>query len=221
MRSIKMLGAVILAALASGGVLSSIASAAEAEEQLLSGGLFPTKVEGTIGENKLAGITCTAGTNKGEVTSSRAGTITLDLTGCKALGFPCNSKGDAKEVILTSGTFETVFDALGGPLLPAHLVTLSETTVECTPLVKIVIKGSFLLLFNALTSGTDVTEIAFIVEQEGEGKPTDKSYWIKTNEPSAKKPQLLASTNGLAFAEASVAWKANKTKYSSMMALVF
>jgi|SRR6201994_4765582 len=225
MKSFKALVVALFAVLALGAIVASAASAAEVRALVLSGGKFPVKFEGTSGAGKLesvggSSISCTAGTNKGEITNEKTGTVTFDFTGCKAFGFNCNTTGDATGVVLTTGTFEGVYDSLGTTLLPALFVTLKETTIECTALAKVKVRGTLLLLFSKLTSGTDVTEAEIIVTQS-KGVPTDKKYWKTSEEKTAKEAKLESSFDGGAFEESGEESSSNKVKYSEMVALDF
>jgi hypothetical protein len=131
MKRLKTIGLMLLALLALGAFAASTASAeegllgpAEGEENSGKGGA------GTLETAAKAKITCKAVSVlqvKLLPKSDEHGTADLHFTGCTAFGFPANSLGDVKEVILvyvlflvcllTNLTFHVLIRVLGEKLL--------------------------------------------------------------------------------------------------------
>jgi hypothetical protein len=198
MHRLRIFGGVIVFTLA---FASASASASEPEYVLLSGENFPAKFEGTSGKGlietvKGTDIKCSSGTSKGEITGAKAGTASITFTGCESSGFKCATTGAATGEITISGSTTLVFDSLGEPRA-ALLLSLTETTIECTALVKIKIKSNILLLLSPLDFETTKFEATL---KQTSGKPADNKYWNSAGEEKA--PLLLAAINGGTFEEA-------------------
>jgi hypothetical protein len=168
-----------------------------------------TSGEATLENEKETKVGCTAGKEKGAAETTTEGTVELVFTGCKLKEAKCKTAGAAEGEIKIAGSTTLVFDSLE-PLGVAALLKLTETTFECTALVKITVKGTLLLLITPINSET--TKFEFIVKQS-KGKPTDNKYW---EEGVEKTPSLLTSINGGAFVGAGVESAANKVTTSGM-----
>lgn len=215
-RKIASLALVVVFALC--GLASASALAAEPKVSLLPGEAFPVKFEGTSAKGTLetaAGtqIKCTSGSSSGEITSGTAGTASLKFFGCEALGAKCNTTGGASGEIVTSGTTLLVFDNLT-ELALANLLTVPETTINCTALVTIKVKGTILLLISKINE--ENTKFELLVALVKKGKPADKNYW--TTAPGTEQhPLLLSSINGGAFEESADESAENKITTKKMV----
>jgi hypothetical protein len=215
MHRLKLVGLALIAVLAVGVTTAASAMAALPEVLLLGTEKFPVAFEGTSGKGKLVTvggkeIKCTKGKNSGSVTGAKTGTATLTFEGCESSGFKCNTAGKGAGIVESTGSTTLVFDSLT-TLGVAELLAVNETTIECTSLVKIKVKGNILLLVLPINS--EVTVITFDVSQTG-GKPTDSTYWEGGVE---KHPQLLTSINGGAFEESGDTSEENKATTAKMI----
>jgi len=113
---------------------------------------------GTNGVGKLetvgkVPINCTAGTDKGEVTGAKTGTISSSFTGCNAFGAPANSLGDESGVILVNAPFVLCFIKSGAPLEVGLFIKEINVHIEI-PLVGLLINvtGSVVARITPLNS---------------------------------------------------------------------
>jgi hypothetical protein len=98
---------------------------------------------GTLSANEEPTITCDGPKHvEGTVSAGgTTGTLSLDYTNCRALGFfGCNSSGAASKTIKTGGTFH--FITFGQK--PGVLVTPEHTTIECAGLSSTTVTGNVL-----------------------------------------------------------------------------
>lgn len=155
----------------------------------------PLTIETVKGE----AISCTALSVDGLQSADTNGEVHFHLSGCKALGFDCNTEGDEAEIILILGLFNYVFNALGAGLGVATLFQLSEFTIKCTALVTFRVKGSFMCSEpEPLVS----SEIVRFVCAQTKGVPAEKTYWDDAG--NEQHTQLLVKKNAGAFVEAGV-----------------
>jgi hypothetical protein len=218
LRKIASLALVVVFALCA--FASASALAAEPNVVLLSGETFPVKFEGTSGKGVLetikgTTIKCSSGSSTGEITAAKTGTATITFKGCEALSQKCETTG-AKEKgeIVTSGTTLLVYDNIKtGELGVADLLTVNETTIKCTALVSIKVKGTILLLIKKINE--EGTKFELVVKQTS-GKPEDKNYWTSTT-GTEQHPLLLSSINGGAFEESGDESAENKITTAKMV----
>jgi hypothetical protein len=110
MKRTTMVGLCVTGALAIFSVAATSASAALPEYS----GPFPkpiTSKSGPIVIETVSGVkaTCTRGTNTGEITGPKTGTVTLRLVGCEVLNvLKCNSPGAAPGEIVSSQLSSTL-----------------------------------------------------------------------------------------------------------------
>jgi hypothetical protein len=118
MRPMKLIGAASLAVLVLCAVGVTTASAAAPEFKVTGGGKLPSKFTWSGGlallQTKVVSSSCTGSKATGEITSEKAGTATITLAKCTALGSSCQNNGTPKSGIVTLTT-------------PFDLVWLSET----------------------------------------------------------------------------------------------
>ncbi len=177
---------------------------------------FPITYKGESGETKFEDVAkqafiCKKSKTTGELINETESNIRYDYEECEANGIKCNSPGDAAGVVLIKGDLLLVFDDLG-PLELANLTTILPTAgveVNCGALIKLVIKGTFLVLFFEVKSGVAVKTAKMLLNQNG-GKPEDKTYWEGGVE---KNPKLLTSLNGGVFEESGIGSKEPKVSY--------
>jgi hypothetical protein len=179
---------------------------------------IPINFEGTSGAGTLetlkgTKVSCTKGTNKGKIETPTEGSVELVFTGCTSSGFKCRTVGASEGEIKTSGTTKLVFDSLE-PLGVALLLSVAETTFECTSLVKVKVKGNILLLVTPV--GTETERFEIVVKQS-KGDPTDNKYW--NAEGKEEKPSLLSSINGAAFESSADESAENTIKTSEMVTI--
>ena len=153
MKRFKVLGLTLLAVFALGSVLSATAFALP--ELLGWEGAASWTGKNTAPEPRLesesATITCTAATASGTQETDLKSSFDIHFTGCKVVtgigSFGCNTKGDAKEVILSKGTADNVWDVTQSDT--AGVLFLPEpVTIECTALVKIKVEGHLVCLWK-------------------------------------------------------------------------
>ncbi len=217
MKRTKTLATALLATALLGGLASTSAHAAENPEDSPSGEekAFPIKYTGKSGETKFETVgrnafDCKKSKTSGEYTGGRGGNIKYDFEECAANGTNCNSSGDAAGIILVKGELLLVYDDLS-PLDLAVLTTISpEVEILCGSLLKLKIKGTFLVLFTGITSGTAI-EAAKLVLNQNAGKPEDKKYWENSVEHT---PLLLTSINGGAFEESAIGSKEPEVSFA-------
>ncbi len=109
MTRIRVGGLCIATLLALGTAIADSASAALPEFT----GPFSKTFTSTSGPGRLRAVggkrvLCTAGTNIGEITGPKAGSVTITLTGCTLKKVPCNSPGSAPGEIVTPALTMTV-----------------------------------------------------------------------------------------------------------------
>lgn len=223
MKKFSTIGLALLALLVLGAVSSASALAAEPEALFLEG-KTSTTFTATSGKGHLStvsvpvSIECTKSKSSGKV-ERKTGTLTIDFESCTLLGSKCRSLGDALGTILTGGTTTLVYDSLS-PLLPAILFAPNQVTIECPGVGQtLVVKGNILLLFSALTSGTEVTSAELITTAKN-GKPGDTKYWTSSSGTELH-PLLLTSVNGGTFEESGDESVENKATYAAMVGIDF
>jgi hypothetical protein len=180
MRQIKLLGLALLATFAFAAIAANIAQAEEAGVPLiyLPSGRNPTAREPATFEAESqertkpkletarSTITCEANTARGEFTSGRHGTTTIEFTGCEAIGVKCGSLGDAAGTILVGGPATLVDLEIGGRLVLGVLITLErELHLECPSAgVLILIKRAVIGVFVGLPEPAAGTVTLLLVE---------------------------------------------------------
>jgi hypothetical protein len=156
MKSIRLLGAAIIAVLAL-GVVGVATAAADAE---LGAASLPAKLTSKgVGVSKLksaAGtIECSAHKSSGEFTTQDAGKITITFTGCKSESVACKSTGAAaEEIIVKEAPVSTVSLKSGTELLLGVLIQVTPTLQIKCGILAIEVKGSVLGSFPTVVSGT-------------------------------------------------------------------
>jgi hypothetical protein len=144
-------------------------------------------------------VLCTAATADGVQETDTLGTYHIHFTGCGTSGFKCNTSGDSAGVILTLGGFHYVDDFLSpnvSELGVAILFLPEEVAIECTALVKIKIKGSFLCLILEPLSSKVTHEFHCT---QSSGMQSETHWW---NDSGVQQTSvLLISKNGSAFEE--------------------
>jgi len=170
----------LLAALLIGGPLAASASASLPEFS----GPFPkaftsTGKTATVETVAKLQATCTGASDEGTIETPKTGTAKIRLTGCKALGFECQSKGAKAGEIVTSTLVNTLgyINAqkkevgldLSGPASGAPFAefTCSEYTITVTGSVI----GKLTPLNKALKAGKKVS-LKF-KQSKGKQKPTN------------------------------------------------
>jgi hypothetical protein len=133
------------------------------------------------------------------------GTFHLHFLKCKAtLGgvtANCSTAGDATEIILTLGAFHLVYDVLTPALGVAVLFEPEETTIECSALIKIKFKGTWLCLITPINKKVKTTEkYTVICEESTKGDPKEATYFNDAG--STVTTSLLFSFNGGSFESA-------------------
>jgi hypothetical protein len=231
MKKFCMIGLTLLALLVLGAVSSASALAAEPEALFLTG--TSTTFTATSGKGHLStrgvpiSIECAQSKSSGEV-KAKTGTISIDFELCTLLGKACWSLGDTTDrtaggLILTGGPFKLVYDSLSterAGLLPALLFEPGELHIECEALSELLlVKGSILLLFSSLTSGTEVTS-AELITKVTSGKPADTKYWTSSGGTELH-PLLLTSVSGGTFEESGDESVENKATYAAMVGADF
>jgi hypothetical protein len=204
MKRFKVLGVALVAIFALASVLSATAFAlpellgqAANEEYKGKNTVANPTLETVAGEQ----IICSAATASGKQTNDTTGSFSIDFTGCKAVtgigSFACNSSGDAKEVILSTGTAHYVWDAKPKTDTVGILFLPNETTIECTALVKLKVRGHVLCLISIpLTLAVAHT---FTCAQT-KGKQ-DHTSFFNDEEKEVTGQHLETSKNGGAFEE--------------------
>jgi hypothetical protein len=102
MKRFRMVGLCLIVVIGIPAVISSSASAALPEVS----GPFPKPFKsksGIITVETIHGTkaSCKAGTNTGEITGAKTGTVTLKATGCEAVGLKCTSEGAGEGEIVS------------------------------------------------------------------------------------------------------------------------
>jgi hypothetical protein len=130
----------------------------------------------------------------GELTA--LGTFRADFLNTKRAGVACNSVTDAKEVILTEGSFHVVYTSLS-PLTLGILYLPKAFEVECGALL-IEIKGSVISSFNGIgTEGSELTTASGQLSGT-KGKANIKTYY---NDAGTSLTAKLESNVGAGFVE--------------------
>jgi hypothetical protein len=182
-----------------GGVVSAAASAEELPELLptpAKGQKFESKtpkgVNSTIETSTGSKVACAAATDKGEFTSAKKGTVTIDLTGCKSTKgetkTACNTAGDAKETILfDEAGFQLVDVLLSNILLLGILILIPALLVkiECG-LLKILKLGSVIGVAESLKELQKTKEVTFTLKQT-KGEQGEKTC-MAPKVPCVEKP---------------------------------
>ena len=179
MRQIKLLGLVFAAILALAGIaLSSTASAitilptSEKERKFKGKDDDTSKAEPKLVALKNT-ITCKEASAEGteEANGKPLGLFHIHFLGCKGEegGFlaPCNSLGDAKETILTLGTWHLVYDTLKPEKLVATLFLPETLHLECTFIISTLILVLGELLCLDLEAGSKKISHLFHCHQSG------------------------------------------------------
>jgi hypothetical protein len=103
MYRVRTIGAAIVAVVALSAIASATASAALPEFLPASGKFTSTAGAGTLQIEGGNTITCTEGTNSGEITGAKTATVTITFKGCRIFGFiGAHSSGDVEGTILVS-----------------------------------------------------------------------------------------------------------------------
>jgi hypothetical protein len=110
---------------------------------------------------------CTSYTYKGEMTSGRSGTGTIDFSTCESKGAKCKTEGDASGTILDHGALHVVDIEQAGKLSLAIQANLSEVAnlIFACGVLKIEVKGAIIALASGVTSGVKLKAIKGADEQ--------------------------------------------------------
>jgi len=207
MRRAKFFGLAVLVVFACAAAMSASASALILPLNLPQQATWTGDSEGTSTLQSLGGtITCQKATATGteEISATHSlGTFAIDFKECKEEKnkIACNSKGDAKEIILSTGKWHLVYDKLGAEaestLGVAILFLLEPVTLECTALLKIVITGQVLCLVLEYKSSNVKHNFHCIAKETGSDVATAKEWFNKEDkENNPGTVQLLCSFNG-------------------------
>ena len=192
MKRIKLLGLILIAVFATTAITAT-AAYAENPEILFKKGALPVKLKFTSNEGTLlsekAVIECKKDKGEAELTTSDAGTWTVEFTECTAASgaVKCRSLGDKTGTILTggglkssTGSFKLVTLTLSGGTLSLGAILELPTSllhIECEILL-ILVGGSVIGEFLNITSGVTVfkkgTKTKFDVEA-----PENKQQFTK------------------------------------------
>jgi len=152
MRKVTLLGLALVAVFAFTGLVTSMASAAEAPKVLSA---FPNKFEGTSGKGKLeeegafASIECKKDTNSGSFTGEKSGTLTLKFKECSAVGGKCKTSGAAAGEIASEGSTVPVLISKGDIGI---LIKPAAVTITCTGTLigefTVKVTGTIIILMN-------------------------------------------------------------------------
>jgi hypothetical protein len=204
MRQAKLLGLAFAAVFALAGMaLSSVASGAAIKILPESG--VEKKFTGETDEANpqlvglFATVTCAKATATGteEANGKPLGLFHITFSGCKAkfgVNVPCTGLGEAKEVILTLGTWHLVFDQLKPELLAGMLFLPEPVHFECStvPVTLILVHGELLCLDLEPTS--QKTSHLFHCHQK-EALQLDKVWWDDKGEGKESTSELKCAVN--------------------------
>jgi hypothetical protein len=189
MKHLKILGVALAAAFAFAAMTASSVLALPDVSLTLSGSTFPLHLNVTVLTVKTAlqNETSNALTGEGLL-------LLLLLTGLSSLGSfettflkvtepstgnPCNTEGAASGVVSLKGTFHVVYTQLT-PLTLGELFLPEEVKITCGS-EKIKVKGSSLSSINAVTvgsEGTELTKLGGILSGNGVGTPGLSHYYL-------------------------------------------
>jgi hypothetical protein len=225
MKTFRTFGVVLLV-VASVGVATTAAASAETPKAQFLEGKTSTTFTGTSGKWHLStkgvpvSIECTTGKESGEVKSSGVGTLAVTLEGCTLLGAKALSLGvSVSGKIVFSASFSLAYGSLI-PLFAVFVAVIVEAHIEVPAVGQLLLlKGSLILAFGNLTSGTEVTATHLIATVK-EGKPGATKYWTESGGTESH-PLLLTSVNGGAFEESGFEWAENNVSYASMLGISF
>jgi hypothetical protein len=198
MNRIRIICLALVAVFAMSAIATASASALPLPE---FEGPFPNKFTSTslvstletVGKNK---VTCTADTNKGELTGPKTDLVTVTFTGCETSGIKCNSAGGAAGEIKTNqlasllGYINAATKETGVDLSPA-VAGANVAEFECAG-IKIVVRGSVIGVITPLNKKTKAYTVKF-VQKAGKQKVTKLE--------GGPKDVLETSINGGAFVE--------------------
>jgi hypothetical protein len=221
MSRFRFVGLIALAMTMLAGVLSSAAAAENVQFEVETGKAFPQEFKGKSGLGSLLTvgkktIVCKSdkftGTITGSGTASNTGTAKIDFEECESSGFKCNSftstAKDAAGVILVNVKAAPVWITATGTL--AGILFSPETSggnfaqIECTALVKIVVKGELLCNFSPENTFVKTATIKCREKEEGKSLYTKYSTVLPVSEQTVK--PLLSEFNGSgAFEESALA----------------
>jgi hypothetical protein len=185
MQRLKVLGVVLMAVFALGAFVSVTASATVV--------ILPEKEEKWTGEGGkgslevlkgAAVISCAKSKMEGTFEATKPlGTFHIDLEACKASIAACTGLGEAKEVLLSLGTFHLVFDKLAAKLSEngvGILFLIEPTHYEC--LGKLFVEqGQLLCLIKPVEKLAKHFEIVCEKGKES-GDPGETVYWNEKGE---------------------------------------
>lgn len=128
----------------------------------------------TLETEKGEKVTCTNSASNGSQGSDTSGIVFFKFEGCKSSSFACNTFGNFSGEVEMKGGYSYVFAALGSELSVAILFELEETTIKCTALVTLHVRGTFLCpVSSPLTSSTAHTYSCGQIR----GVPANTLYW--------------------------------------------
>jgi hypothetical protein len=131
MRTIKLVGAALMAVVALSAIASATASAALPEFLPGSGTFTSTSGAGTLAIQGGNTITCSSDTNSGSITGPKTVTVTIDFKGCVLFGFVgAHSLEDASGVILVKATGTLCFIKQASPLQVGLKLTITPVHIE-------------------------------------------------------------------------------------------
>lgn len=194
MKHIKTAGLILVAMFA----MSALATGAASAEPMLprltakGGELVKKKYTSTSGPSTLetgknGAVKCKAGTDTGETTGPRTGTSTVKFTGCESASIKCNTSGAKSGEIITKATSKLVYINEAKKTV-GELLTAAESTIECTFLQSLKVKGS---VIGELTPvGVEQEEFTLAFKQKkGVQEPTQY-------EEEGKKFSAITETEG-------------------------
>ena len=204
MKQIKLLGLVFAAILALAGIaLSSTASAitilpTSEKERTFTGESDEANPQLVALKNS---ITCKEASAEGteEAKGKPLGLFHIHFLGCKGeeggLKAPCNSLGDAKETILTLGTWHLVYDTLKPEKLVATLFLPETLHLECTFIISTLILVLGELLCLDLEAGSKKISHLFHCHQSG-ALQLETTWWDDKGEEKETKGAELKCKKG-------------------------
>ncbi len=197
MQRLKIVGVVLMAVFALSAVVSATASAAVV--------ILPEVAESWKGESGKSSlevlkgasiISCAKSKSEGTFEATKPlGSFHIDLEGCKASIAACTGLGEAKEVLLSLGTFHLVFDKLAAKLSEngvGILFLIEPTHYECLGKL-FVVSGQMLCLIKPVEKLAKHFEIVCEKGKES-GDPGETTYWNEEGKEVKMGEELLLTS---------------------------
>jgi hypothetical protein len=207
MRHFKHLSLALVSMFTLAAVMVASASAAH---MTLPSWTVATPSTGTSGEGKLVSkagtFTCKSDTSATSA-GTNLGTYTIDLKECEETKnkVTCNTKGDAAKTILTEGTWHLVLKTSGSADVRMLWFLLKTSTLECTALATIILRGN--LLGGIEPAGKSTTHYSIKVALNGAGGQEYTSF--ENENGTIVDANLESNLNGGAFSAATEASAGN------------